>query len=548
MSNHAAFRRQPVPGQVANRSQAVTLPAPTRGIIESENFAFMQPGAALICDNWVPTMRGVKLRGGCIKWSTLPERTPVISGFEYITHSAQRMFAANATGLYDVTFGGPAAVVKTPHGSGNYTATQFANAGDEWLIAVNDAGDAPLRFDGAVWETLDEAYDPVTAGKPSKITGPVDSVVEHGGGLVHVTKYRNRLYFIEINSMNAWYLPLNAVGGLLEMIPLSGAANRGGKLLFSAVLSMDAGDGVDDKILFVTTLGEVIVFTGSDPGNPTTWRQEGRFQVPPPMGKNAHMAVGGDLLIATVDGIIPVTAAITKEGTKLQLAAITHAINHTWREEVATKREWNWTLKKWDEYGAIFVSWPGSRPGYCAVANAVTLAWSRFVGWDATCFLQLRTDMFFGTTDGYVMQADRTGRDDGKPYVATLVGGWGVLQQHTATTTWKQARAVFQVGSNEPFIPQISAAADYTIKLPQPPQAGADVAGEDTWDQGLWDQAKWDQGATKTITTRSTGWISVGVTGYTLAPIVQVTVAQTIRPNVEMIAMDITFVRGGVTV
>ena len=32
------------------------------------------------------------------------------------------------------------------------------------------------------------------------------------------------------------------------MIPLSGAATKGGKLLFCATWSIDAGDGIDDKL------------------------------------------------------------------------------------------------------------------------------------------------------------------------------------------------------------------------------------------------------------------------------------------------------------
>ena len=43
--------------------------------------------------------------------------------------------------------------------------------------------------------------------------------------------------------MNAWCLPLNAVGGELIYIPLSGAARKGGSLLFGASWSIDAGDG-----------------------------------------------------------------------------------------------------------------------------------------------------------------------------------------------------------------------------------------------------------------------------------------------------------------
>ena len=53
-------------------------------------------------------------------------------------------------------------------------------------------------------------------------------------------------------------------------IYLSGASTKGGKLLFGATWSIDAGDGTDDKCVFVTDNGEVLVFTGSDPGTPPT--------------------------------------------------------------------------------------------------------------------------------------------------------------------------------------------------------------------------------------------------------------------------------------
>ena len=62
---------------------------------------------------------------------------------------------------------------------------------------------------------------------------------------------------------------------------------------------------------------------------------------------------------------------------------------------------------------------------YCAVVNTATGAWCRFMGYDATCFMQLAGDLFFGTQDGIVMQCERTGYDDGKPYVCTMIGAWG---------------------------------------------------------------------------------------------------------------------------
>jgi hypothetical protein len=71
MSKHIAFRRAAMDQQYAQALRVINIPAPTRGIIEDENEAFMKPGGALVQDNWLPTMRGVKLRGGTKRWADL---------------------------------------------------------------------------------------------------------------------------------------------------------------------------------------------------------------------------------------------------------------------------------------------------------------------------------------------------------------------------------------------------------------------------------------------------------------------------------------------
>jgi len=529
-----------VPPQAAQQLQAITLPAPTRGIIQNENEAYMAPGGAIVMDNWVPTMRGAKLRGGCIRWSVLPETTPVISAFHYASGNVQKMFAGNAGKLYDVTANAAPTLIKSGQASGNYCASQLANQSGDYLMVVNDAGDYPLRYDGTAWTTLNGG----------QITGPAGSTVVAGHNLTYVCKYRNRWFFIEGGSMNAWYLPLNAIQGALSMIPLSGAATKGGKLLFCASWSIDAGDGIDDKIVFATDLGELLIFTGSDPSVAANWRQEGRYQVPAPMGMNAHMPIGGDMLIATVGGIVPISASITKTSEELELAAITRQIKPMWRDEVNAKRAWSWTMENWEEYGGIFVTWPGGDPGnrYCAAVNAATGAWCRFVGYDATCFVRMRGDMFFGTQGGIVMQADRTGYDDGVPYVANLVGGWEMFASPPNTITWRQARASFAASNAQPFQPQLSACVDYVVTLPTPPPPGPDPGLAEVWDQGLWDHARWDQPAPGRPVVTNTGWVSIGMTGFSHAPIVQVTVAQQAKPDVELISIAATYDRLGVNV
>lgn len=350
--------------------------------------------------------------------------------------------------------------------------------------------------------------------------------------------------------MNAWYLGINSIGGLLSMIPLSGAATRGGKLIFCAVWSLDAGDGTDDKLVFMTDLGEILVFTGSDPSSAANWRQEGRFDMSPPLGKNATQSIGGDLLIATVDGILPTSGAVTKDRVELELGAVTRNIKPLWREQVLDKREWAWTMCKWDEYGGLFVTWPGGDPGkqLCGVANLASGAWARFTGWDATCFAKMRDDMFFGTQTGQVMQADQTGYDNGVPYVATLVGGWEVFQSPSQTITWKQARLAYSARLSQPFEPQLSGTTDYVVTLPTPPSAPPDPGVLDLWDQGLWDQAVWDAASLPKPTARNTGWVSIGMTGFSHAPVIQVTVAQLAKPEVELISIAGTFERLAITV
>jgi len=566
MSAHAAFRRQPVPGNYAQALKTVTLPAPTRGLVQHENDAYIGPGAAIVSDNWFPTMKGVKLRGGSTRYATLPDAVPVISSFEYVDTAQHRMFAAQETKVYDVTTGVPAAIA-TGRTSGNYSATVLANFGGYWGIAVNDAGDPVLRTkDGITWaELLPPA---VPADGASAITGPAGSPVEFGRNLSYVCKYRNRLFFIEKRSMNVWYLGVDAVGGLLTKIPMSGAATRGGYLMFMSNWSIDAGDGIDDKLVVVTSEGEALIWTGNNPGDAANWRQEGRYFVGKPLGMNAHEQVGGDLLILTVEGVVPMNQVITKSAGEMELAMVSRAIKRMWREEVAINTTYPWTIRRWDEYGGIFITLPGGRPGnqYCLAMNSATGAFGRGVGWDALCFLRQRANMFFGTRDGRIMQMERTGSDDGLPYVATLVGGWEMFQARSMMVHWRQARAIFTTSASEPFVPQLDATTDYIVEIPPPPQPGPDPGPADVWDEAKWGPdmggppppvptapqrdayGQWDQPARNRPANRNTMWVSIGKTGFSHAPIVQVTVAQQAKPDVELVAIAAIFEVAGTNV
>jgi len=621
VSQHQAFRRVPVQ-QGALQYTPHTIPAPVKGIVEIENWAYTAPGTAIILNNWFPTQRGIRLRGGTERWAVLPNTAddppvtePIRSGLEYVSGSVHRMFAATPTRLFDVSFPDSPVLEFDDLTDGHFGFAQLANMGGDFMLAVNDAGDYVRRYDGVTWVYLDTlavatwannvsyAVDDVRrdaelssvwrclvahtsapgdtfavhrAANPSHwgqaaasdgasyITGPPDTAVEAGLGLTYVWKYRNRLFFIQGGTMNAWYLPLNAAGGALLMIPLSGAAKRGGSLLFGCSWSVDAGDGIDDKCCFFTDQGEVLIFTGSDPSSASAWRQEGRYDISVPKGKNGHCQLGGDVLIATVDGIVPLTAALQKDAAQLSLSAVSRNIEQTWMAELRTKDAYPWSLIKWDEGDALYVNFPGGTVGKpqtltCGVSNLHTGAWGRFTNHDAMCFMRYRGGLFFGTQDSKIMQCESTGMDDshwndvtaifdGLPYICTMVGGWEMFKVPPNQVTWFQARAAFFSAANEPFEPQLAATVDYEFRIPPPPNAGPDPGVSDVWDQGLWDVMLWDAAPPPPVPVRNTMWVSIGETGFSHAPICQVTVAQQVKPNVELLSISATFVRMGVNV
>src|SRR5204862_2542251 len=130
---------------------------------------------------------------------------------------------------------------------------------------------------------------------------------------------------------------------------------------------------------------------------------------------------------------------------------------------------------------------------------------------------------------------------------------------------WRQARASFRSASAEPFQPQLSATVDYVVNIPPPPLVGPDPGGQDAWDESNWgptgsfdafppspaDQtayAQWDQAVNIIPPVRNARWVSIGMTGFAHAPIVQVMVGQNAKPNVELLALATVFDRAGVNV
>src|SRR5262245_21598529 len=119
LPHYRDFRRTAAPPQASMQVIPKTIMAPLRGLILNENDAFMAPGAALLIDNWFVTDRAMKVRGGSATWTKLgnvstPDPLPIGSMFNYIAGSNKKLFAANASRVYDCTASAPWATLITP--------------------------------------------------------------------------------------------------------------------------------------------------------------------------------------------------------------------------------------------------------------------------------------------------------------------------------------------------------------------------------------------------------------------------------------------------
>jgi len=384
--------------------------------------------------------------------------------------------------------------------------------------------------------------------------------------LSHVNVYRSRLYFVERGTFSVWYPPVDSLGGAAREFVLNGIFLRGGSLLFTATWSLDAGDGVDDKLVFVTTEGEAAVYEGGDP-DADAWSLVGRYDLAPPMGKNAVMRAGGELLIATMEGIIPISAAITRDSAALSLAAITRTIEPEWKKEVLARRK-PWDMLKWPSHNMAIVALPtdassgtggfdagfdagfdvggdvttGPAP-YCFVVNVQTGGWTKYTNWNTRCLGLFEEWAYFGTTDGTVMKAEVSGSDDGHPYECVVVWQFDHLGDIGPTHLVQQLRTTFL--ASVPFTPKASLSSNYVIKLPAAPPAAANNPSGSEWDVGSWDVALWDAQGLKHVTTR---WTSAGRTGFCIAPQVQVLCGQLLAPDADLISLEVTFEHGGLVV
>jgi hypothetical protein len=266
------------------------------------------------------------------------------------------------------------------------------------------------------------------------------------------------------------------------------------------------------------------------------------YRIGRPRGPDAFIRAGGDLVIATDIGFVPLSQAIARDFAALSPAAVSYPIETAWNDAVAQRSVNYWHCEVWPTKQMVAVALPtetGQR-SEIFVANARTGAWGLYTGWHANCMETFGDRMFFGSVDGLVIEAEVTGADIDVPYVSVCVPLFDTLKNPAALKTAIQSRATIR--STRAMNVQLSMQKEYTVTLPASPDDTSTATGS-VWGTGIWGTSLWGTALEK-LTYQN--WQSTPAGGYALAPAMQITSGNLSPPDAEIVAIDMTYDMGDV--
>jgi hypothetical protein len=479
--------------RVAQKLRAVTasLPAPVGGWNARDSLADMSPADAVILENWFPSTSEVLLRFGFTQFATgLPGQVETVMSYNGAMNEQLKAIASGS--VYDITAGGAVGAAEvTGLSNPRWEYLNFATPGGNYLYMVNGL-DAAYLYDGTTW------------------TNPTINNVS-SADLSNINLHKGRVWFIEKNSLKAWFLDAGAISGDATLFDMSSVAQLGGYLVAMATWTIDAGYGVDDLAVFLTTEGEVLIYRGTDPEVASDWALVGIFRIGAPIGKRCWMKFAGDLLIISNDGVYPLSGALQSSRTNPRVA-ITDKIQQAVSESiVAYGQNFGWQLVNFPRQTQLWLNVPvaeGGRQEQYAM-NTITKAWCKYTGWNANCWTIFQDRPYFGG-DGFVGLAWNTNSDSGNNIAADALPAFNYFGTRGQLKRWTMARPILR--SNGTPSVQINMNVDFdtgdnTAPLNFTPTNYA------SWDNALWDIDVWGSGL-----GIIKNWQGVNGLGYCAAP------------------------------
>jgi len=578
-------------------ASTASLPAPIGGWNARDSLANMQPTDAVQLINFFPTPTSVSLRKGYAKASTgITGKVNSLMNYAVKT-GGNKLFAAAGTSIYDASTD-PATVVYTGITVDKLQHVNTSNTAGNFLVACNGT-DATMVYDGTRWFSIATTTTAstistityvgttatlTTATAHNLVTGnritvsgasPADYngtfVITRTGAntltytmattpatnatvvgsyttigitgvdsstFISVNLFKSRLYFTQKNTLKCWYLDVNSIGGAANALDFGSIARNGGYLQAMGTWTLDAGQGADDYAVFVTNMGETIVYNGTDPTSATTWALKGVWQLGQTFNRRCFFKWSGDLLLLTQDGLVPLASA-------LQSSRLDPRVNLTDKiyyavSEAATNyyNNFGWQINYFASENMLILSIPTDTGMEQYVMHTITKSWARFTGIEAYCWeVSGSASMYFGG-DGYVGLFYTSNSDNGSNIQATAQQAYSYFDSPGQLKRFTMVRPILQTNNGIPTL-----AAGISTDFDTQTQFGtlsfnpAIVKGG-IWNTSVWDDALWSAGD---VTTK----VWQGVSGLGFAGSINLAIASQ-GIDLKWASTDYVMEKGGV--
>lgn len=480
--------------KVPQLSRAVTqsIPSPVGGWNARDALGEMEPTDAVTLTNMFPGTTSVNLRFGYTQFATgAPAQVQTVMSYQGST--SQKLFAASGTAIYNVTAGGawPAADL-SGLSNAKFQYVNITTAGGSFIEVCNGA-DNVHTYNGTSWTDQGAA-----------ITGVTSST------LININVHKNRVWFCQVGTLKAWYLPTASITGAAAALDLSAFCPHGGYLMAMGTWTIDAGYGVDDHAVFITSNGDCLVYRGTDPSSATTWALVGVWWLGSPVGRRCFVKYQGDLLLITQDGVLPLSGALQSSRLNPRVALTDKIQSATSAAVSAYGGNFGWQLIPFPQQNMLFLNVPVNASSLQEqyVMNTITGMWCNFTGWYAACWELYQDDIYFGGPT-FVGKAWNSNADAGTAIPWSALQAYNYFGSRGQTKRFSMFRPTFKLTGQPTILGNM--AVDFDQTAPASQLAVVTGAGS-VWDTGTWDSGVWGG------YNISRAWQGTAGVGYCAAP------------------------------
>lgn len=473
-------------------------PAPLKGLDLATPISMLKEGFALRLDNWICRDDGLHVRDG---WGAHRLGIPAAIA-RLIPHKA-KVYAATASAIYDVW-----TPKLTGLSNGNWHFAEMVNGAGTFTAMVNGA-DGLVVTDG-------------TSVEVKTITGATASSFDR------VHWHHNRLWLAG-NDLEPYYLDMDAIAGPAYPFPIAQLCRKGGRVQAFATITQDGARSGNDQLAIMTSEGELLIYAGNDPDNAGSFGVVGVWDVGKPLGARCFAEHGGNVVVLTERGLLPIPANLGTPERQLSKTALSDPIETMLDTRRAQTLTADWQVISSPDHGLLLIT-DGSTYQYVL---SDTGGWSRFVGLGGAHWTVAGNELYFATGTTVARYGGHMDRDQAIPsYFVEAFSRLGSAQ-------YKQARRFRpHYKAAHPYKPRVELLTDE--REPTDPFTAANLDDVHTlWpDLDLWGTALDWSGP---MSSRVNAWRSINGRGFTLAA----AVGMKTRAPIVYTGHDITFESGG---